>query len=78
MTFLDNKFLQSITAFLVSFSATLVDVGEMAVQNYSHWLELGQLITIYGGILIGLIRFVYWWKDRKSALKKTAITKKGA
>lgn len=66
--FIESKFVQSITAFIVSFSATMVDLGKDKFGDYQFWIETGQLITIYGGIVIGLIRFVYWWKDRKRKL----------
>lgn len=68
MPLLHSKFVQSIGAFLVSFIATLVDLGSQTINDYQRLLEIGQVITVYGGIIIGLIRFIYWWKDRKYAI----------
>lgn len=66
--FAESKFVQSITAFCCSFFATLIDPDQV-VGNTVWWITFGQLVTIYGGIAFGTIRFWHYLKDRKNKIK---------
>lgn len=68
-TIADSKFVQSISAFCVSFLITLYDSTGLE-QNSDYWLLLGQMVTIYGGILVGVVRFYHYLKDRKRKAKQ--------
>lgn len=60
MTHLKDKLIQALASFLGGFVVSLP-----TIQTMDYWTKLGQMISVYTFLGIGLVKFIQWIIDKR-------------